>query len=320
MVNRHICIIALCSLFRCFAQPEPCTTCPHYVKKTVDAPARFLFIAGLEGSGHHSLSNMFAMCVRRRVLCRHDRELGQLLHGNRSHPTGIFVYGRQAAADIAALRKRFFARLQHLRDARGTAARRALLNVNADGATIPDAGMMSYPNFGPPDKMLHHPDMQTLATMAEAAGADLRVLVVLRGARETLVSTSVHRLGEFPPWPEEAAVLGNSAAALASELALVDPRFVVCAPFAVATDPGAHRGAWASRLGPALHPGLDTRVAVLAEGSGRHDRGRQDAEGDPRAADAAGRLRPHVEHVEKMLGLVDAACRRRGGVYVEAEA
>ena len=194
MGNRHVCIVALCSLFRCFAQPEPCTTCPHYVKKTVDAPARFLFIAGLEGSGHHSLSNMFAMCVRRRVLCRHDRELGQLLHGNRSHPTGIFVYGRQAAADIAALRKRFFARLQHLRDAprdRGAPVL-YLLNVNADGATIPDAGMMSYPNFGPPDKVLHHPDMQTLATMAEAAGADLRVLVVLRGARETLVSTSVH--------------------------------------------------------------------------------------------------------------------------------
>ena len=100
MGNRHVCIVALCSLFRCFAQPEPCTTCPHYVKKTVDAPARFLFIAGLEGSGHHSLSNMFAMCVRRRVLCRHDRELGQLLHGNRSHPTGIFVYGRQAAAAL----------------------------------------------------------------------------------------------------------------------------------------------------------------------------------------------------------------------------
>ncbi|KAH8091870.1 protein serine/threonine phosphatase [Aureococcus anophagefferens] len=186
MVNRHICIIALCSLFRCFAQPEPCTTCPHYVKKTVDAPARFLFIAGLEGSGHHSLSNMFAMCVRRRVLCRHDRELGQLLHGNRSHPTGIFVYGRQAAADIAALRKRFFARLQHLRDAprdRGAPVL-YLLNVNADGATIPDAGMMSYPNFGPPDKVLHHPDMQALAAMARRA--DLRVLVVLRGARETL--------------------------------------------------------------------------------------------------------------------------------------
>ena len=146
---------------------------------------------------------------------------------------------------------------------------------------------------------------------------------MLRGARETLVSTSVHRLGEFPPWPEEAAVLGNSAAALAAELALVDPRFVVCAPFAVATDPGAHRKAWASRLGPALHPGLDDAlVAVLAEGRGVDttavDKTRRAIPAAPPTPPGA--YDPHVEHVEKMLGLVDAACRRRGGVYVEAEA
>ena len=91
-----------------------------------------------------------------------------------------------------------------------------LLNVNAKGATIPDAGMMSYPNFGEPNKVLHHPDMQTLAMMSEEAGADLRILAVQRDARDTLVSTAVHRLGEFPPWPEEAAVLGAQLLRFAS--------------------------------------------------------------------------------------------------------
>ena len=201
----------------------PCTECPHYVDKKVFDTVRFLFIAGLEGTGHHSMSSIFAECIRQRRVCRHDRELGQLLHGNRSYPTGIFVYGRQAGTDLMALRKRFFTRLRTLRDAprdRGKAIL-YLLNVNAKGATIPDAGMMSYPNFGEPNKVLHHPDMQTLAMMSEEAGADLRILAVQRDARDTLVSTAVHRLGEFPPWPEEAAVLANSAAALASELELV---------------------------------------------------------------------------------------------------
>ena len=66
------------------------------------------------------------------------RELGTLLHGNRSDPTGIFVYGRQPKAAVMELRKRFFGRLRQLRDAPRDRGRPVLylLNVNARGATL----------------------------------------------------------------------------------------------------------------------------------------------------------------------------------------
>jgi len=182
--------------------------------------------------------------------------------------------------------------------------------------------LRSYPNFGGPSKPLHHPDMQTLAMLAEQARVDLRILVVSRDARDTLVSTSVHRLGEFPPWHEEAAVLGNAAAALAAELALVDPRFLVCARFSVATNPGAHRGAWARDLGPALHPAVDAAlidafIAGRATDTTAVAKDRRAIPAEPPSPPGA--YDPHVEHLEKMGGLVDAACRREGGIRIVDE-
>ena len=41
-------------------------------------------------------------------------------------------------------------------------------------------GMLSYPNYAPPDKGLKHPNLRLLAAASEEAGADLRVVVSAR--------------------------------------------------------------------------------------------------------------------------------------------
>ena len=49
--------------------------------------------------------------------------------------------------------------------------------------------MMSYPNFGGTSKAMHHPDVVMLAAAADAAEADLRVLVLHREAEKIMQST-----------------------------------------------------------------------------------------------------------------------------------
>ena len=44
-------------------------------------------------------------------------------------------------------------------------------------------------NYGGPDKVLHTPDVRVLAELAEQAGLDLRILVLVRRADEILRST-----------------------------------------------------------------------------------------------------------------------------------
>lgn len=44
-------------------------------------------------------------------------------------------------------------------------------------------------NYGGPDKALHTPDVRVLADLAEQAGLDLRILVLMRRADEILRST-----------------------------------------------------------------------------------------------------------------------------------
>ena len=140
-----------------------------------------------------------------------------------------------------------------------------------------------------------------------------------RAARAILVSTSVRRRGEFPAWHEEAAILGNSAAVLATELSLVDPAFLVCAPFAVATDPATHRAAWVTTLGPALHPNLDgALVDALAAGRavdtslGVDPRTKSIAAVAPADPDD-----PHLEHLAKASAAADRACGRPGSVWID---
>ena len=51
--------------------------------------------------------------------------------------------------------------------------------------------MLSFPNYGEPDKALKHVNLRLLAASAEVHAADLRVVVLLRNSADVLRSTTV---------------------------------------------------------------------------------------------------------------------------------
>ena len=84
-----------------------------------------------------------------------------------------------------------------------------------------------YENNGNEDFSTRHTvsDDESLC-WAEMVGADLRVVVMVRNARDMLASTVVRR--HFAAWGKQGATLTNAAAALAQQLGLIDPRFFAC--------------------------------------------------------------------------------------------
>lgn len=85
-------------------------------------------------------------------------------------------------------------------------------------------GMLSYPNFGGANKALNHPDMFLLAAIAEKVGIDFRVLVLQRSANEILKSTLKRGFGGA----EESRILVDNAAAMYTQLHMLDRRFFLC--------------------------------------------------------------------------------------------
>lgn len=80
----------------------------------------------------------------------------------------------------------------------------------------------SYPTLGGDKKQLQHPDLHLIAKLAEEAGVDLRVLVLTRNPYAIAKSTTENRLfgGGFN---EEIEMLTENAAAITSQLNLIDP-------------------------------------------------------------------------------------------------
>ena len=85
---------------------------------------------------------------------------------------------------------------------------------------------MSYPTMGGARKQLQHPDMHILARLAEEAGIDLRIILLTRDANDIAVSTTQHR--EFGSFNDQIEILTDNAAALTSQIHLIDPAFVMC--------------------------------------------------------------------------------------------
>lgn len=89
--------------------------------------------------------------------------------------------------------------------------------------------MMSYPNFGGNNKAIRHPDVHLLARLAEQAGVDLRVVVIIRDPASILVSTTINR--NFNPFHIQLRVLADNQAILLQQLREIDRRFWVCHDF-----------------------------------------------------------------------------------------
>lgn len=223
-------------------------------KRAISDVTRFVFVAGLEGSGHHAWRDAFAGCTDGDgdgSPCRFACGLATLLSGGsddaqrgKLSSAGLFHQpGNSSRA--AALRLEVMQELRRLASP-SAAARPALYLLNLGQTPGAQVGMMSFPNWGAGRQRGAMPDLVELSTLAEAAGADLRVLLLTRPAAEMLASTSEHR--RFATPARQAAVLTAAAHALDGQLHRIDSRFVFCVD--------TRRAASTRHLASFLHPAL----------------------------------------------------------------
>lgn len=247
-----------------------------FVKKTiVDDRTRVLFVAGIEGSGHHAIKDVLELCFSMR-LCRaapFSKDLFYRGSGSQglfgaanysSHPDLLEVtLGRMKEfvfnvshnlpiEDNAAYDKRKVVFPGHF----GPENESTPPHIYVIGLeTFPSAGMMSYPNFNDGQtKALDHPDLIPLAILAEEAGIDLRILVLSRPAYDTLYS--VIRRGYGNGYGPE--ILVDNAIALTHQMQMIDPAFFLCLPYEkLASYSHPEQAADLRAIAQFLHPVLD---------------------------------------------------------------
>jgi len=209
---------------------------PLLPKRVHGARWRLLFVAGLEGSGHHLWIPLLKRCVKARR-CAADVELGRRLWTDRTRK-GLWSFETKLYAPRAAKKWEYAPPgakwLSGFRRAEGE-VRTALRRLSRRNATSPllaslgGCGMMSYPNFPGKLKMFQTPDVRLLAELAEDEGVDFRILVLHRPAAAVLRSTTIHR--HFGSWNTEAVVLEHNAQTLLAQLQSLDPAFVLCTEY-----------------------------------------------------------------------------------------
>ena len=272
-------------------------TDPIIQKTATSDTTRFVFWAGLEGSGHHGVKTIGERCAKTE-LCDVPRDAWAALvdlhrvnsdPGSLSRNGSIYVLGYQAADRVAAARRGFAARLGALAESKTSTL------VFLNGVKLPGMGMLSYPSGGAARKSLTRPDARTLAAVAEAARADLRVVVLRRSAAAIVRSTVNHRrfgAHDGNGHARQLATLAENAAALAAQLSLVDASFFRCVDY----DNLGDARAWGATAAW-LHPGLG--------GGGLAD---LLADVRPAAAAPAAERDVHFDHFNATLAVLDGHC------------
>lgn len=182
---------------------------------------RFLFIAGLEGTGHHAFAELFTMCrTLKGSLCVPNCPLSLLLsHYTTTSQSGLFV--SQDVLNIASN----LLQVDKLVESLQLIRHHRLVPLGLD--LCPDSGLMSYPSYDRMSKPMDHPDLPMLAMLFERHHLDLRVLLLRRSAKGILNSTLRRSFGG----PLEPLVLLNNADILYSQLKSIDKKFIKCVQY-----------------------------------------------------------------------------------------
>ena len=184
------------------APPPPAGDDAIVAKRAFSNKARFVFVAGLGGSGHHAFKEVFGASRACRAV---DAETDRLMRA---------LWYEDAGAD--ATFAKFVAALA-----------RAARTPGLHCLNLLRGTMLGYPDNN--DKT-HHPDLVTLAAACERAGADLRVVVLSRAPEPIVASTAVRR--KYLGVAEEVTQMSNQLAFLSTQLEAVDAAFFVCVAYA----------------------------------------------------------------------------------------
>jgi hypothetical protein len=197
----------------------------HIIKKTIfSGNSRLFFAAGLEGTGHQAFSTMLthAPCDVCACACNLSLSVMNGIDGN-----GLFWTN-----DNRDIRDKLFVTVHFMKQlvvsathAGGSVGQLHILGLDC----VREAGMLSYPNYGHERfKVFDHPDLTVLASIAEHVQLDLRILVLLRGATDILISTVDRRKFSGGNPVMQAKVLIVNAAVLYAQLQSIDRQFYSC--------------------------------------------------------------------------------------------
>lgn len=197
---------------------------PIIEKKSFNENLRLLFVAGIEGTGHHAISSMLKECVKKDPhSCKNARDLSFDLftHVTKDDNYGLFAseHGADVDKDLVKVR-------QELKTISSSSETALYFLGLCDDAT---AGMLSYPNFSGENKALNHPDVVLLTKMSEEVNIDFRIIVLLRDAvsiLKSVFSSKKNYLGGIKG-PEPRILIDNTAV-LYSQLTLIDSKFFQC--------------------------------------------------------------------------------------------
>lgn len=187
------------------------------IPKTVFTGPRLIFVAGLEGVGHH----VFALLGRKHT----TREL---YDGMTAHLCDS-AWDDESESKYAPTRELFVQAMRQIKDPNLAPPDGSDLFFLNTVYTIRDVNMYSFPWGGPRcylkryARVLCNIDLVELCRMAEEAGVDFRVVHLKRSIGAAVVSASLHR--PFGTLVSETRMLALSDALLEIAIDTIDERF-----------------------------------------------------------------------------------------------
>lgn len=150
-------------------------------KEVVSDHFRLVFIAGLEGSGHHYFMTADKHMFRNNPNLPRIKRDDHLGHAPYFLPA--FMGGK--ATNYAEAENKARQEMRHLADTVAT--------MPYPGAMYIEQEAWSYPTFTGQYKVMQYLDMQRMAEIAASEGVDMRVLYLQRSAWDTIIANTVHR-------------------------------------------------------------------------------------------------------------------------------
>ncbi|CAM9145399.1 unnamed protein product [Ectocarpus fasciculatus] len=202
---------------------------PAAVPKThVSDIFRLVFVAGVEGTGHHYIKEaMNSMYADSSDLPRGD---GKNIGVHKYYAPNVM--GGEEAKKFSLTSRQATENMRQLAEWAAT--------LSSPGTLEFFAMASSYPLNAGPLKVMQYMDLRAMAETAEGEGIDFRVLYLRRSAKDLVIANTVHRklhfgmghgartLGEEEIFMEYMRVLFTDIAVLQSFLSEIGQEFIVC--------------------------------------------------------------------------------------------
>jgi len=184
---------------------------------------RFVFIVGLEGTGHHLWKPIWEACSLNSICLQPPTIPGFKLSDKamKGGLNGVMISKPQVEGIVNVF-------LNNINKVISDQPKTYVLNTWGHSDWSAGGGQMSYPSFMPSCRDLSIPDVRLMAELFETVGIDFRLLVVRRDPLDVLISTTVHR--HFGTAIENGALYAKviERSMIGEQLARLDSAFYEC--------------------------------------------------------------------------------------------